>query len=94
MARIPVRIGHDTDQRSWLLSEAVAVPTGQHRSDGFLDLVAKLGAQPVSGPYPLVLQSPERAFAERVFAQAGLKPDARPIFINPAAAKRQESLTP
>ena len=87
LARIPVRIGQDTDRRSWLLTEAVVVPAGQHRSDGFLDLVARLGAQPVSGYFPLVLQAPERAFADRVFAQAGLQPDARPVLVNPAAAK-------
>ena len=87
LARIPVRIGHDTDQRTWLLSEPVAARAGRHRSDGFLDLVAKLGAQPVSGPLPLTLQASEQAFADRVFAQFGLEPDARPIFVNPAAAK-------
>ena len=87
LAGIPVRIGHTTDRRSLLLSQRVSVKPDGHRSDGFLDVVAKLGALPVSGTIPFTLQLAERKYAKQLFEREGLDETARPVLVNPAAAK-------
>lgn len=90
-AGIRRRIGHATDRRSWMLSRRVKVETGQHRTDGFLDLMATLGAKPVSGPIPFAFGPEDHQYVERLFQQGGLTPKDRPILINPAAAKKARS---
>lgn len=85
---ILVRVGHATDGRSFLLSRRVAVLPGRHRSEGFLDVVAELGARPVAGPVKFSFGPDEQRFVEELFEGAGLTVDERPILINPAAAKK------
>ena len=87
VAGIPLRVGHATDRRSWLLTHRIRTAPEKHRTDGFLDLVAVLGATPVSGRIPFSFQSDERQFVEQLFAEEGLAEDDRPVLINPAAAK-------
>ena len=98
LAGIPERVGNRTDHRGGLLTRAVAEPE-THRVDGFLDLVAELGARPthVDGafvsdtPRGLELTPDDRAYAERLLVRSGLSHgagDVGSIFVNPAAAKR------
>ena len=96
LAGIPVRVGHDTDHRRALLTNPVAVRDG-HRVDDFLDVVGELGAAPAPAKGAgLVLTADDRAYADRVFEGAGLDFDAdtRPVFVNPAAAKRPRAWAP
>ena len=86
-AGIAVRVGHTTDRRSLLLSHRVAIRPGQHRTEGFLDLVSVFGALPVSGPIPLTFPSTERGYVDALFKNQGLTPEDRPVLVNPAAAK-------
>ena len=101
LAGIPVRVGHDTDHRKALLTNPVAVRDA-HRVDNFLDVVGELGATAGhwdgredgrgdgSGKgRGLVLTDVDRAYVDRLFEGAGsdFDPDARPVFVNPAAAK-------
>ena len=85
-AGIPVRVGHATDGRAPLLTHAVAADADRHRSDGFLDIAAVLGAPPPPAPAAFRLQPPERAYADACMRQFG-SPDPRPVLVNPAAAK-------
>ena len=94
LAWIPRRIGHPTDGRGALLTDSVAPAPNRHRADGFAALasafteaVPEAGAvvEP-AGPL-LVLTEDDRGYARRAFATAGWPEDARPLFINPAAAK-------
>ena len=87
VAGIPMRVGHATDRRSWLLSRRVLFRPDCHRSDEFLDVVAELGAEPVSGPIPFSFQPAERQYVDQLFEREGFAPDVRPVLVNPAAAK-------
>ena len=98
LAGIPRRIGHRTDGRAALLTDAVAPDPRSHRGDDFLALAARVphageaGAAerraPVDTPGPsLALTADDRRFARSAFAAAGWPDDARPVFVNPAAAK-------
>lgn len=88
LAGIPRRIGCATDRRGALLTESVEVSADLHRSDGFAALVGALGPVAVDErATPLVLRSDDRAYARRLFRDAGWPDGARPVFVNPAAAK-------
>ncbi|MCY4030323.1 MAG: glycosyltransferase family 9 protein [Acidobacteria bacterium] len=105
LAGIPRRIGHRTDGRAALLTDAVAPdPTG-HRADGLLALAARVpnaggaeaddGRAPVDTPgLSLALTAGDRRFAQSAFAAAGWPDDARPVFVNPAAAKAPRAWSP
>ena len=98
LAGIPRRIGHRTDGRAALLTDAVTPDANGHRADGLLALAYRVpnagGAEagdcraPVEVPGPsLALTADDRRFAQSAFAAAGWPDDARPVFVNPAAAK-------
>ena len=97
LAGIPVRVGHDTDHRKALLTNPVKVRDA-HRVDGFLDVVGEVGA--TAGHRDrrgdgggngdgrgLELTDVDRAYVDRLFEGACFDADARPVFVNPAAAK-------
>ena len=86
-AGIPVRVGHATDRRGPLLTQRVEADPGRHRTDGFLDLAAALGAPPAPEEAAFSFQAAERAYADNLFRQAGIDGQERPVLINPAAAK-------
>lgn len=89
-AGIPVRVGHATDRRELLLTRRVEAESGRHRTDGFLDLAAALGAPPAlaQGSAPAFrFQAPEHGYADELFRQAGIGAGERPVLVNPAAAK-------
>ena len=86
-AGIAVRVGHATDRRELLLTHPVEADPGKHRTDGFLDLAAALGAPPASGAAAFNFQAPERGYADDLFRQAGIDGRDRPVLVNPAAAK-------
>jgi len=86
LAGIPVRVGHATDYRRVLLNKVVEVVDG-HRSDGFLELVSDFGTQSANSRNMLRCTESDRQYAEKFFHKAGIRPGARPVFVNPAAAK-------
>ena len=87
LAGIPIRVGHDTDHRSALLNRVVKV-RGAHRADGFFDLVREFGLQEPAEPAALEPSESDRRFADEFLHRVGVDPGSRPIFVNPAAAKR------
>ena len=95
LARIPRRIGHSTDGRRMLLTDPVPCDPNGHRADGFAALAGVLkeagageGRAGAGSTGPLLaLTTEDRGYARRTFAAAGWPDDARPLFINPAAAK-------
>ena len=108
LAGIPVRVGHETDHRKALLTNPVAA-RDTHRVDSFLDVVGELGATAEhwdgredgrgdgSGRgHGLVLTDVDRAYVDRLFEGAGsdFDADARPVFVNPAAAKTPRAWAP
>ena len=86
-AGIPVRVGHATDRRELLLTHRVEADPGKHRTDGFVDLAAALGAPPSPGLAAFSFQAPEREYADDLFREAGIDGNDRPVLVNPAAAK-------
>ena len=94
-AGIPVRVGHATDRRELLLTHSVAPDPGKHRTAGFLDLAAALGAAPAADSASLngllSLQPPEREFADDLLRRMGIAAEDRPVLVNPAAAKTPRS---
>ena len=87
MAGIPIRLGHDTDRRTALLNRVVKAVGDRHRADSFQDLSSELGGKPVESADALQSTAPDRAYAEQLFDEAGIGPDAAPVFVNPASAK-------
>ncbi|MCY4074365.1 MAG: glycosyltransferase family 9 protein [Acidobacteria bacterium] len=105
LAGIPRRIGHRTDRRAALLTDAVAPDRNGHRADGFLALAARVRnpagceqadrSAPVEAPgAALVLTADDRRYAQHTFAAAGWPEDALPVFVNPAAAKAPRAWSP
>ena len=102
LAGIKVRVGHDTDHRGALLNRVVP-KRKTHQSDLFLDVVKELESEHVGESFTTPVDAEpgsaggtcrfrcgpeEREWAQRFLARAGMSVEARPIFINPAAAKR------
>lgn len=81
------RIGHATDHRRLLLTQAVATRPNRHRAEGYEDLVTALGVQVGTQVTTLKLASDEYRHADLFFERGGWSAETRPIFINPAAAK-------
>lgn len=90
LSGVSVRIGHDTDHRGWLLTDRVGVRTG-HRSDGLVDLVARLAGNLAAPEESLasgyVCAAREREWVDRLFERLGVDPTTPPIFVNPSSAK-------
>ena len=87
LAGIPVRLGHDTDHRTALLNRVVETREG-HRGDSFEDLVSELGAKPRSGGDVFRCVSSDRDYAEQFLHDSGVDPATKPVFVNPASAKK------
>ena len=87
LAGIPVRLGHDTDHRSALLNRVIELRDG-HRADGFQDIASALGGQPSGGGDIFQCTSSDREYAERCLRDAGVDPEMKPVFVNPASAKK------
>jgi len=87
LAGVSVRVGHTTDHRAYLLTHPVSLRSNCHRSDGFLDVVAELGATPLPELVPLFLETSDHLSADRLFERAGFELNAKPIFVNPSSTK-------
>ena len=87
LAGIPIRVGHDTDHRSALLNRVVKV-RGTHRADGFIDLAREFAFQEPAELAALEPSESDRRFADEFLDRVGMDRGSRPIFVNPAAAKR------
>lgn len=87
LAGIPVRVGHSTDARGSLLTEVVPVVSNRHRSDDYLEVVSRLGANDDQPQGLLALSAEDRQWGARFVAGFGWPADAQLIFVNPAAAK-------
>ena len=91
LAGIPIRVGHETDHRAFMLNHPVRVREG-HPSDQCHDVVEKLvGGESQRSGGSLRLTDRDRLFADRLFESAGYLPDVKPIFVNPASAKTQRA---
>lgn len=87
LAGVPRRIGHRTDRRGALLTEAVPARPDIHRTEEYGDLARALDVADQTRVPALALTSADRAYAARLFRSAGWPDDCRPVFVNPAAAK-------
>ncbi len=94
LAGVGRRIGHDTDGRGSLLTDAVRPRPDAHRGDEYRDLVGCLDG-PADGwgrggedfVPPLAFTAGDRAYASRLVRGMGWPDGCRPVFVNPAAAK-------
>ena len=87
LAGIRRRIGHATDRRRRLLTDAVPPRPEAHRADEYLDLVRVLGVSADAPVLGLSLTPDDRRYAARLFEMMAWPEGHRPIFVNPAAAK-------
>ena len=88
LAGVPRRIGHATDRRGPLLTEVVPARPDAHRTEEYADLARALDATEPGRVPGLDLTPADRAYAARLFRSVGWPDDCRPVFVNPAAAKR------
>lgn len=66
-AGIPVRVGHDTDRRGWLLTDRVPVTpesSRRHHVDYFLEVAESCGCVPLTREPFFILADADRAWAE------------------------------
>ena len=87
LSSIQVRIGHSTDSRRLLLTNAIGLRTQVHRVETYLDLTRALGS---SGAVPLPslsLNPTDHGYVTQLFQSMSWDATVRPIFLNPAAAK-------
>ena len=87
LSGIRVRVGHDTDGRSLLLTDAVGLRSRVHRVDSYRDLSRALENSGVVSLPSLSFGPTDHACARRLFQSMSWDAAVRPIFVNPAAAK-------
>ena len=94
LARIPVRIGYDTDFRRFLLTDLLSAKTAPiHQRDVYFEIAQFAGARSVrcgaegSKEMSLVLTDEETTQARAKLALHGISPDGFVIGIFPGAAK-------
>ncbi|MEK7747749.1 MAG: lipopolysaccharide heptosyltransferase II [Nitrospirota bacterium] len=87
-ARIPVRIGYDTDFRRFLLTNPLPVKTAPiHQRDAYLEIARFSGAILVSKEMSLVLTEEEVTYAKGVLESHSISTGALIIGLFPGAAK-------
>lgn len=95
-AGIPERIGHWTWKRGWLLTTAVHPPRPDsvHKIDLFLRIVEAAGIRPDGRQYDAGLLPEDRAAAERIRSELGLKPKDRVVALHAGANWRLKRWPP
>ncbi len=92
LARIPRRIGYARDYRSWLLTDAIAVCSGEQDArkdpciDNYLRLVRAIGCSARDQRTELGVLPTDRALASRCLESIGLGTDRELLVINTGAA--------
>lgn len=96
LAGIPERIGHCTWKRGWLLTTAVRPPRPDtvHKIDLFLRVLEAAGIQPNGREYDAGLLPVDRAAAERLRSEMGLKPQDRVVALHAGANWRLKRWPP
>ena len=80
-AGIPVRVGHDTDRRGWLLTDRVPVTPesgARHHVDFFLEVAEACGCEPRTRDPFFALADEDRAWAEGFLDGTAPAHDAEP----------------
>jgi len=89
-ARIPTRIGYDTDRRGLLLTDPIPWRPEcelKHHVDVFLELAIACGCTPASSEPFFYLADQDRAWAEAYLEEAGSPPEAELFAIHAGASK-------
>ena len=87
LSGIQVRIGHSTDSRRLLLTNAIGLRFQVHRVETYLDLSQALGSSGVVSLSSLSLNPTDYGYVTKLFESMSWDATVRPIFLNPAAAK-------
>ena len=82
-----IRIGHSTDNRRLLLTNAIGLRFQVHRVETYLDLIQALGSSGVVSLPSLALNPTDYGYVTKLFESMSWDATVRPIFLNPAAAK-------
>jgi heptosyltransferase-2 len=79
LARIPVRVGHATELRSWALTHPVPYDQGEFESQSSLDLVRTIGVEAIGRMPELVVTATQRRRGQELAngAKIGIQPGAR-----------------
>jgi heptosyltransferase-2 len=89
LARVPIRVGYDTDGRRLLLTHPVSrksAPGGAHQTGYYLNLVRALGWRGEPRAPRLHVAGPEREAASLRLAEQGVRPGQRIVGLAPGAA--------
>lgn len=88
LGRARRRIGYATDRRTWLLTDALAPPSGtEHQIRDYDALLELRGIEPDLEAPRLPIGAAARASSERALAAAGWSGQTRPILLSPGSAK-------
>ena len=90
LAGIPIRVGHDTDRRGFLLTERISVNAAterMHHVDFFLEVALACGCVPGSREPFFYLSDADRRWAAEFLRQAGTAPGARLVTIHTGGSK-------
>lgn len=89
VARVPVRVGYDTDARRPLLTHPLSrkrAPTHRHQVEYYLDLVRALGWKGMAREPRLFTTPEDRDDASKILAAEGLSSSGMRIGVAPGAA--------
>ena len=88
LARIPLRVGYNTDVRQLLLTHAVSCTDEikkKHQTDYYLDIIRGIGMKEVNRELYLELNQRDRLRAEKTLLEQHLSLDDKIVGINPGA---------
>ncbi|MFC1594381.1 lipopolysaccharide heptosyltransferase II [Candidatus Omnitrophota bacterium] len=84
LAGIPERIGYNTKKRGFLLTKKIALPgSDMHRSDQYLNVIESYGISVEDRTYDFFVSDDNRAYAEKLFREAGIAENDFVVVINP-----------
>ena len=87
MARIPRRVGFQSDSRGWLLTDPLPLPREGHHAEQFLRIVEALGVEVADRRLSYHLAPQARDGALRFLAKHGIHQGALRIALHPGASK-------
>jgi len=87
MARIPRRVGFQSDSRGWLLTESLPLPQEGHHVEHFLRVAGALGADTTDCRLSYHLTPQARDAAIRFLREHGILEGALRIALHPGASK-------